>query len=211
MTSPLRTPALRAIAVISLCAALASCAGGASEAPPAQTAVGALPNSDADFDGTFLAGTAKENNAQPGTGDFAPAGEQNTEVARRWVQIGADPDDPRRGALRDAAGRTFYFFTQDSASAGSSQCVDACALRWPPVVIDPKGKVFVDNVPKDAIGAFVRPDGLTQLTVAGHPIYRFTGDTRPGQTRGHGVDSAWFAITPSGTAASLPATDGNAR
>ncbi|MEW2426181.1 hypothetical protein AB0911_37455 [Streptomyces nigra] len=204
---PLRTPTLLALAMTAVFGTMTSCTEEASSPPSASTAAVVLPNSDIDFDGTFLAGTASENGAQPGTGDFAPAGQANAEAARRWVQISADPNDPQRGPLRDGAGRTLYYTTQDVVSAGSSTCVDVCARRWPPVVIDPQGRVFADGVATDTIGAFRRPDGLTQLTVSGRPVYRFAGDSAPGQTRGHAVDSVWFAATPSGGPAQAAATD----
>jgi predicted lipoprotein with Yx(FWY)xxD motif len=199
----------RALVAVCAAAALASCTGGSGAAAksPGRTV---LPNSDADFDATFLAGTARENGAAPNTGDFAPVREQRDPVARKWVQISADPADPVNGPLRNAAGRTLYFFTDDQPFGDSSACDESCARQWPPVVVSSNGKVFVDRVPKSAIGHVVREDGLTQLTVSGHPIYRYAGDTGPDQTRGHGAEGRWFAVTPSGDRARVTTAGGSA-
>ncbi len=38
-----------------------------------------------------------------------------------------------------------------------------------------------------------RPDGAQQLTVDGHPLYLFKGDTKAGDTNGQGVLDKWYA------------------
>jgi predicted lipoprotein with Yx(FWY)xxD motif len=43
-----------------------------------------------------------------------------------------------------------------------------------------------------------RPDGASQLTINGWPVYRFSGDKTPGATTGQGVGTVWFAVTPDG-------------
>ena len=43
-----------------------------------------------------------------------------------------------------------------------------------------------------------RPDGTSQLTLGGWPVYRFAGDTEPGATGGQGSSGTWFAVTPEG-------------
>jgi predicted lipoprotein with Yx(FWY)xxD motif len=43
-----------------------------------------------------------------------------------------------------------------------------------------------------------RADGSTQLQIAGHPLYRFAGDTKPGDTKGEGVINKWYASSPDG-------------
>ena len=39
------------------------------------------------------------------------------------------------------------------------------------------------------------------MSHAGHPLYSFSGDTRPGQTNGEGLQdfgAGWYALTASG-------------
>ncbi|WP_246259758.1 hypothetical protein [Streptomyces typhae] len=70
------------------------------------------------------AGTARQNNARPGTGDWAtqpgkPAAEP---VQRKWVQLSAG----RAGALDpvvvNGAGFTLYRFDEDTAQPSRSTC-----------------------------------------------------------------------------------------
>jgi predicted lipoprotein with Yx(FWY)xxD motif len=39
------------------------------------------------------------------------------------------------------------------------------------------------------------------VTYDGHPLYRYAGDDKAGQTRGQGLDqfgAGWFVVSPSG-------------
>jgi predicted lipoprotein with Yx(FWY)xxD motif len=100
--------------------------------------------------------------------------------------------------VADAEGYTLYRFDKDTAKPPTTTCVDACATKWPPVTVDPKGKLSLEGVDKSAIGMVQRPDGTSQLTLGGWPIYRFAGDTQPGATSGQGVGGTWFAVKPDG-------------
>jgi len=101
--------------------------------------------------------------------------------------------------ITDAEGFTLYRFDKDKAKpTPTTNCVDECATKWPPVTVDPKGKLTLDGVDKSVVGMVQRPDGTSQLTVGGWPVYRFAGDTEPGATAGQGVSGTWFAITPDG-------------
>jgi hypothetical protein len=37
-----------------------------------------------------------------------------------------------------------------------------------------------------------------QLTYDGWPLYRYSGDAKPGEANGQGVGGVWFAMTPEG-------------
>lgn len=48
------------------------------------------------------------------------------------------------------------------------------------------------------LGSVQRTDGTRQATLAGWPLYRYSQDARPGDTKGQGVKGTWFASTPEG-------------
>ena len=104
-------------------------------------------------------------------------------------------------------GRTLYLFKSDSSK--HSTCMGACAVAWPPLLTN--GKPTVGNGANGSlVGTITRPDGTTQVTYNGHPVYRFANDHQPGETNGQGLTAfgaAWFALTPSGNQASGPAAN----
>jgi len=102
--------------------------------------------------------------------------------------------------VTDQSGFTLYRFEKDTTDPPASNCDGQCAETWPPALVGPSGLagVKLDDVSSSAIGVVTRADGTKQLTVAGHPVYRYAGDKAPGQTNGQDVGSTWFAITPTG-------------
>jgi hypothetical protein len=51
------------------------------------------------------------------------------------------------------------------------------------------------------IGTATRPDGKSQVTYNGHPLYLYAGDQKPGDTNGqaiNGFGAPWFAVSTSG-------------
>ena len=51
------------------------------------------------------------------------------------------------------------------------------------------------------VGLTARPDGISQLTYNGHPLYTFVNDNKPGDTNGEGINAfggSWFAVSPAG-------------
>ena len=50
--------------------------------------------------------------------------------------------------------------------------------------------------------------GARQLTIAGHPVYTFAGDSAPGQTNGQGkvaFGGLWTVVSPAGAPEANPA------
>lgn len=100
--------------------------------------------------------------------------------------------------LVDGTGRTVYVFANDRTDA--STCTGTCAAVWPAV---PAPATLPTSLPgvTGALGVTTRSDGGHQLTVAGHPVYTFSGDSAPGQTNGQGVNlngGLWTVVSPSG-------------
>ena len=98
----------------------------------------------------------------------------------------------------DGRGRTLYLFEKDKR--GRSACYGACASFWPPLLTRDKPSA-VRGAKASLLGVTRRRDGRKQFTYAGHPLYRFLEDTRPGQTKGEGSQAfgaGWDALSPAG-------------
>jgi predicted lipoprotein with Yx(FWY)xxD motif len=158
----------------------------------------------------YLKGTATQNNAPKNTGDFFAGARQQSPAATKWVQLSAGKAGDLDPVVIDGAGFTLYRFDKDTTNPPASHCDGTCADTWPPVQVTSGSKVFLDGIAKSAIGVIKRDDGSLQLTIDNSPIYRFSGDTNPGQTNGEGVGGTWFGVTPTGGKAlppgGLPAT-----
>jgi predicted lipoprotein with Yx(FWY)xxD motif len=113
--------------------------------------------------------------------------------------------------LVDAKGMTLY--TLSGEQNGKWICTSAkCVHAWPPLTATgsgtPSGSV-------GSLGTVKRPDGATQITYKGMPLYTFVEDTSPGQAKGQGIKDVgtWTAVATSGkpisatpAAAPAPAT-----
>ncbi len=109
--------------------------------------------------------------------------------------------------LVDEKGMTVYLFEKDSN--GKSACSGACAELWPPLTIagSPTAGSGIDSA---KLGTTTRPDGTTQVTYNGHPLYLFSADRKPGDTNGEGLDdfgAEWYAVSAKGD--SVEADSGN--
>jgi predicted lipoprotein with Yx(FWY)xxD motif len=101
--------------------------------------------------------------------------------------------------LVDSRGRTVYDFANDTGSA--STCTGGCAAIWPPVVAPDRLPASLPGL-SGPLGSTTLSDGSRQLTIAGHPLYTFSGDSAPGQTRGQGVNlngGIWTVVSPAGS------------
>jgi predicted lipoprotein with Yx(FWY)xxD motif len=87
-----------------------------------------------------------------------------------------------RKVLTNDRGRTLYSLSAERN--GRFICDEsACLSLWKPLTV-PAGVRPIGPVP---LGTIVRPDGRTQVTFRGLPLYRFSGDTRRGDAAGEGI------------------------
>jgi len=108
--------------------------------------------------------------------------------------------------LVNAQGFTLYWFAPDTAT--TSKCTGSCATYWPPV----KGPATAGAGVTGTLGTITRPDGTTQATYNGHPLYTYAADTAPGQDKGNGLNVSgglWYNVPVSGNAA--PAATSSAK
>lgn len=109
---------------------------------------------------------------------------------------------PKVGAvLVDAKGFTVYDFHKDKGT--TSTCYGACAEVWPPVTTEGAPKAG-EGAASSKLGTTKRKDGTVQVTYAGHPLYTYTVDKKPGEASGQDIDSfgaEWYALQGSGAEA----------
>jgi predicted lipoprotein with Yx(FWY)xxD motif len=98
----------------------------------------------------------------------------------------------------DNMGRTLYLFEKDKNRR--SACYGQCAKYWPPLLTAGKPSARA-GAKQSLLGTTRRANGSEQVTYAGHPLYRFAEDTKPGQTSGagsHAFGAGWDVLSPPG-------------
>jgi predicted lipoprotein with Yx(FWY)xxD motif len=100
--------------------------------------------------------------------------------------------------LVDGKGFTLYLFEKDKH--GKSSCSGTCAKVWSPLTTSGKPSAG-PGVTASKLGTTKRGDGRLQVTYAGHPLYHYDDDHKPGQTEGQGskaFGADWYVVAPSG-------------
>ena len=118
----------------------------------------------------------------------APASAAGVTVTTRSTGLGL--------ILANVHGRTVYLFTRDTRL--HSACGSTCAKSWP--------RLLTSGAPRAGSGVSQSKLSQTaahQVTYNGHPLYYFSGDTAPGQSRGQGRSAfggRWWVVSPQGSA-----------
>jgi predicted lipoprotein with Yx(FWY)xxD motif len=182
---------MKRIAAIALCASalLAVGCGGDDDDMTAGTAAQPTPAAEAPdkaqkAEGTKGAEGATKAQSKPATG---------TEIVVADSEFGQ--------MLFDTSEQAIYLF--DKESGPTSECYEACADAWPPVLTDgrPQAGAGVDAA---LLGTTKRDDGSVQLTYGGHPLYYYAHEG-PGQVLCHNVEEfggLWLVVDPGGEAVS---------
>ncbi|WP_432947697.1 hypothetical protein ACQPXM_11630 [Kribbella sp. CA-253562] len=96
-------------------------------------------------------------------------------------------------------GWTLYRFEADIQQPSRSICVFDCLEVWPPLVPD-GSEVKVDGIDRSLVGSIQRPDGFTQLTLGGWPLYRFHKDKTKSDVEGENAGGNWSLVDVTGKA-----------
>jgi predicted lipoprotein with Yx(FWY)xxD motif len=91
--------------------------------------------------------------------------------------------------LTTTKGRTLYSLSVEKN--GKFICTGSCLSAWHPLAV-PAGVKPTGPV---KLGTIVRPEGGTQVTYRGRPLYRFGGDAKAGDANGEGIKDVgtWHA------------------
>ena len=118
----------------------------------------------------------------------ASAGQATKPVAER-----ADNTTLGKTILTTTRGRTLYSLSAETK--GRFICTGACLSTWHPLVV-PSGVKPTGPV---KLGTIERPEGKTQVTFKGRPLYSFSGDSKSGDVNGEGIKDVgtWHAATTS--------------
>ncbi|HVV89380.1 MAG TPA: hypothetical protein VHB53_02690 [Solirubrobacterales bacterium] len=115
-------------------------------------------------------------------------------LARGGTTVAGEAHSPslHKTVLTDAKGLTLY--TLSGETDGRFICTGSCLKLWPPLLVaagtKPKGPV--------KLGTTKRPEGKTQVTFKGMPVYTYAGDSRKGEANGEGLRDVgvWHAVIP---------------
>ena len=110
--------------------------------------------------------------------------------------------------LVDQLGFTVYRDSSDlTGGIGTFACVGACLQVWSPLSVPPGDLAPVPGpgVPR-GVGVVGRPDGATQVTFNGSPLYTYRGDTAPGQDHGQGIGATWSVVQVHPISTPVPTT-----
>lgn len=141
---------------------------------------------------TALAACAKSGSGSVGSGSGSNGGGGPKVNAATVSGLGRVVDT--------ADGFTLYHLTGETG--GKILCTASCAGLWPPLLAPSGGSAAAGSGVSGSLGTVKRPDGSMQVTLNGMPLYRYSGDTAPGQANGEGIDEGasgrWYAVTPAG-------------
>jgi predicted lipoprotein with Yx(FWY)xxD motif len=155
------------LAVTSLALVLAACGAGSTPAPTAQPTTAATATPGA----TATSGSSQAADTGVATG--------NTSLGT--VLVGGN-------------GHTLYTFDSDTTPGQSACTSSGCVGLWPPLVVagTPKAGTGVTGT----LTTFDRGGGQMQVAYNGKPLYYYTPDTAPGDTKGDGVGGKWHIAKP---------------
>lgn len=93
------------------------------------------------------------------------------------------------GVLRTSGDQTLYYNDQDTA--GNIACTATCATVWHPFILPTGSALTWSSDVLAPLSTTARPDGSTQVTYDGHPLYTYSVDA-PGHATGDGDIDAFI-------------------
>ena len=188
-----RTAVARLLGAAACVSALGlSTACGSSTAPPAPPAAPVTVDEAAD---------------QAATGHGGHSGHSGSSAAGATdLELYAVQTGTLGIVVTDGEGRVLYGSAGDQADPPQSHCTDACAQAWQPLTVPAGQEPQLLGVEATVVGRLARPDGSSQLTLGGWPVYVNRNDDGQLKVAAPGLPAAgWFAMSPTGEKVALPA------
>ena len=102
--------------------------------------------------------------------------------------------------LVNSKGRTLYMFVPDQRKKVT--CKGSCAVAWPPLKLKKGQKPTAGGAAKQRLlGSDKNPGGWRVVTYNRWPLYRYIGDSKPGQASGQATNlngGLWYVLSPAG-------------
>ncbi|HYZ81857.1 MAG TPA: hypothetical protein VE571_11330 [Solirubrobacteraceae bacterium] len=103
------------------------------------------------------------------------------------------------GIVVNAKGRAVYTLSGDTSRHPKCTKASGCLSFWPPVTVSSAKSVSKAAGVKGKLGTF-KHDGVTQVTLAGHPLYTYASDHKRAAATGEGVKAfggIWHVVKAS--------------
>jgi len=156
-------------------AGFAAACSGAATAPPAPSASAASP--------------------APSASAASPAASAGGPAAGGPVVMTATVGTQGTLVVASSNGMTVYTFTKDVANSGTSACTGACLTKWPALTVPAGSTPAGASDVTGKLGTITRADdGSAQVTYNGLPLYFYSGDKAPGDSKG--IYTNWVAVKP---------------
>jgi predicted lipoprotein with Yx(FWY)xxD motif len=175
-----RTTYAFALLAVAAALAIAGCGGGDDESPT-------VPAPGGNAYGGGGKGASEKSNASSNTSAGGGPAVISLASAQKLGMI-----------LVDSKGFTVYDFHKDEGS--TSSCYGPCAQSWPPVLSEGEPEVG-NGASASMLGTTKRKDGTMQVTYAGHPLYTFVEDKKPGEANGNDISlygGEWYTLKGNG-------------
>ena len=102
--------------------------------------------------------------------------------------------------LVNSRGLTLYMFKPDHQRRVT--CKGRCAVAWPPLKLKRGQRPTAGGAAKQRLlGSDRNPSGGRVVTYNRWPLYRYIGDSQPGQTTGQATNlngGLWYVLSPAG-------------
>lgn len=118
------------------------------------------------------------------------SGQNSAQVATNTATVAGQSEM----VLTNAQGMTLYYFKLDTPQTAACTSSGGCNSFWPPL-LDTSGTPTSSGSLPGKLAVLNDANGM-QVTYNGHPLYTFSEDKAPGDTKGEGFMNEWHVATP---------------